>query len=257
MNLKVLFFSFSFSFPGRSPQTTIFPLLDMFSWAWILYFPALSVNVCLHSFTNLWIASCSTLPDMSEIPLGPEGCLHELSSLEALTWKQCMCHFVCELSPRSVTAGLLHHLSFGEKFCYHGSRISWDDSTSSPGSSANHFTYHCLWSWLLPSTWVQKLQAPLPVEMISTAHLLLPLKARPWIEFGFEGQMLSIYISKRYPGPYFLFHICKFLSIIGHTLCVCGYLVLLSGRVGKMLIWFVETTNYSFLLQFPGCFLGY
>lgn len=53
------FFPFSFSFPRPSPPTTVFPLLDIFSWVRIFYLPVLLVNVCLHNFTSLWILSCS------------------------------------------------------------------------------------------------------------------------------------------------------------------------------------------------------
>lgn len=140
----------------------------MYSRAWILNFPVLLVSVYLHSFTSLWTLSCSRPPEVSEIPTESGSCLQYLNSLEALTWKPCLCCCPCKLSLRSVTAGLLHHLSFGDKFCYHGTERNSDDSKRSPDSSVNHLTYHYVWSWL-PSSKFSDRQVPLPVEMVSEA----------------------------------------------------------------------------------------
>lgn len=230
--LQFLFFFFSFSFPGPSPITTIFPLLDLFSWAPNLTFPRF-IGKCLSSqfhkpvdsflfkpSRNEWDSPGAWgLPPLAQFPWGPH-------------LKAVLCRFICELSLRSVTAGLLHHLSFGEEFCYHGTRISWDDSTPTPAPQliTSLITVSGLTCFLLR---VFKIFRLLSLWNGLNSTLLLLLKAGPWIELGSEGQMLSFYISKWYFGPYFQFHICKFLSVIGYTLCVTEYLVLLPGRDRK------------------------
>lgn len=191
-------------------------------------------------------------------PGGIRGCVHELSSLEALTWKRYLRHFVCELCLRSLTDGLLHHPSFGEKFCYHGAGISWDDSTCSPSSSVNDFTYHCLWSWLLPPLCSQNLQAPLPVEMVSAALLLLRLKSmamnRIWL---WRANAVPLYFQTilwtRFLVPYLSVPFCYCVHIV--SLWILAWVFFLAG-VGEMLIWLTETTKFSLLRQFPGCLLG-
>lgn len=175
--LQFLFFFFSFSFPGPSPITTIFPLLDLFSWAPNLTFPRF-IGKCLSSqfhkpvdsflfkpSRNEWDSPGAWgLPPRAQFPWGPH--------LKAVSVSLHLWAFPEISDSRSAPSPFIWWRVLLSR---NQDKLRW--FYPNPGSSVNHFSYHCLWSYMLPSPCFQNLQAPLPVEW-SQQHTAAAFESR-------------------------------------------------------------------------------
>lgn len=97
------------------------------------------VNSCLFRFPRHQLDSHRTWepPKLTEFPRGLR--------LKALSESTCSVH---ELSLKSMTDGLLHRFSFGEKLLLSLILGSVETFSTPLSSSVNHFAYHDLWSCL-------------------------------------------------------------------------------------------------------------